>query len=52
MWYLKKVASRCLRPKFITFYFQNLGNRRKDKNGRRWNTFSFDNEKNNSDRFC
>ena len=54
MWYLKKVASLCeqlgpvstyLRPKFITFSHQNFGNGRKDKNGYRWTTFSFDNGK-------
>ena len=60
MWYLKKVASLCeklgpvstsLRAKFIKFSFRNLGNGEKDKNGRRWTPFSFDNENENSDRF-
>ena len=44
IWYLRKVASLCeqidpvstfLCPKYIKFYFQNLGNVRKDKNGLR-----------------
>ena len=43
MWYLRKVASlceqlgplsTCLCPKYITFFFQNLGNGREDENGR------------------
>ena len=44
MWYLKKVASlceelgplsTCLCPKYIKFFFQNLGNGREDENVRR-----------------
>ena len=60
MWYLRKVTSlceqlgpvsTCLLKKFLKFCFPNLRNDRKDKNERRWTTFSFDNEKKNSDRF-
>ena len=55
MWYSRKIESsceqfnlfsKCLCPKYIKFYFQNWGNVKKDKNGRRWTTFGFNNKKN------
>ena len=54
MWYLRKIESSCeefgpvstsLCPKYIKFCFQNLGNVRVDKNGGRWTTYGFNNEK-------
>ena len=44
MWYLRKVVipcepfgldSTCLRPKYMKFCFQNLGNGREDESGSR-----------------
>ena len=46
------LVSECLRSKFIKFSSQNLENGRKDRNGRRWITFKFDNENRFSDIFC
>ena len=38
-------VSTCLRPKYMTFRFQNLGNGRDDKNRGRMTIFDFDNKK-------
>ena len=55
MWYLRKLEISCEQfgpvficfcAKYIKFCFQNLGNGRWDKNGRRYTTFSFSNEQN------
>ena len=60
MWYLRKVessckqfdlVSTCLCQKYVKFYFQNLGNGREDRNGRREIIIGSDNEKKISDIF-
>ena len=38
-------VSTCLYTKYIKFCFQNIRNVREDKNGRRWITFGFNDEK-------
>ena len=38
------LVSTFLCPKYLKFYFQNLGNVRKGENGRRWTTFGFNNK--------
>ena len=42
---IKNTGSNILNLPSLAIGFQNLKNRREDENGRRWTTFSFDNEK-------
>ena len=45
-------VSTCLRSKYIKFCFENLGNSRKDENGRRYTNSGLDNKRKNFDRYC